>query len=143
MTPISSKDGRHAMDITHGAIEPIRPTILLVEGAPDVRRSLQLLLRAQGYDVKAYFEGRPLLDDEQVPDAACLITDYRLGDMDGLAVLSMLRSRGWEGPAILITAFPSAELTHRATAAGFTMVMDKPLKPHALTSLVERLVPIA
>lgn len=128
------------MDIAHGTLAPSRPTILLVEDDPGVRRSLQLLLRAQGYDVKAYFEGGPL-EDEQSLAAACLITDYRLGDTDGLAILAMLRARGWDGPAILITAFPSKDLVRRAEAAGFSMVMDKPLRPHALVSLVEQLVP--
>jgi FixJ family two-component response regulator len=129
------------MDIPHGAVSSLRPTILIAEDDPGVRRSLQLLLRGQGYDVKAYFEGHPLLDDAQSLSAACLITDYRLGTTDGLAVLSRLRSRGWQGPAILITAFPSAALTRQAEEAGFNTVMEKPLKPHVLVSLLERLAP--
>ena len=130
------------MDIAHGEVDPFRPTILLVEDDPGVRRSLQLLLRGQGYDVKAYFQGHPLLKDEQSLGAACLITDYRMADMDGFAVLGAMRTRGWAGPSILITAFPSAELVRQAEAAGFNMVMEKPLKPHALVGLVERLVPV-
>lgn len=130
------------MDIPLGAVEPLRPTILLVEDDPGVRRSLQLLLRAQGYEVKAYVEGRPLLDDEQILDAACLITDYRLGDMDGLDVLTMLRARGWSGPAVLITAYSSPHLAHMAQAAGFALMMEKPLRPPVLVSTMTQLVPV-
>lgn len=129
------------MDIAHGAIEPNRPTILLVEDDAGVRRSLQLLLSGQGYDVRAYYEGQPLLADGQSLDAACLIADYRMGDMNGLAVLEGMRQRGWKGPAVLITAFPSAELAQRAEAAGFNTIIEKPLKPHALVNLLDRLVP--
>jgi len=131
------------MDLQHGAITSIRPTILLAEDDPGVRRSLQLLLRGQGYDVKAYLEANPLLDDAQNLNAACLIADYRLGDTDGLTVLAQLRARGWNGPAILITAFPSAELVRQAEAAGFSLVVEKPLKPHMLVGLLERLAPLS
>jgi len=131
------------MSLTHGPGETFRPTILLVEDDAGVRRSLQLLLRAQGYEVKAYFDGQPLLSDERSMDAACLIADYRLPDANGLAILSMLRERGWERPAILITAFPSSDLEDKAHAAGFDLVLEKPLRPQVLVSLVERLVPLA
>ena len=130
------------MDIAHGQIEPRRPTILLAEDDPGVRRSLQLLLRGQGYDVRAYVEGQPLLDDAQNLNAACLIADYRLGDTNGLAVLAQLRARGWQGPALLITAFPTAELMRQAEAEGFSMVLEKPLKPYMLAGLLERLAPL-
>jgi FixJ family two-component response regulator len=128
------------MDIAQGVVRATRPTILVVEDDSGVRRSLQMLLRARGYEVKAYFEGRPLLDDPRIPDAACLIADYRLGDMDGLAVLTMLRSRGWNGPAILITAYASSTLAYLAEKAGFDTLMEKPLQPSALISTVSRLV---
>jgi CheY-like chemotaxis protein len=135
------KDLLIVMDIPHAAAQPFRPTILLAEDDPGVRRSLQLLLRGQGYDVRAYLEGHHLLDDVQSLNAACLIADYRLGDTDGLTVLAKLRARGWDGPAILITAFPSTELLQQAEAAGFSMVMEKPLRPTALVGLLERLAP--
>ncbi len=128
------------MDIAQGVVRATRPTILVVEDDSGVRRSLQMLLRGRGYEVKAYFEGRPLLDDPLILDAACLIADYRLGDMDGLAVLAMLRSRGWNGPAILITAYSSSELAYLAEKAGFVTLMEKPLQPSALVSTVSRLV---
>lgn len=131
------------MDIQHGALDPPRSIILLAEDDPGVRRSLQLLLRGHGYDVRAYVEANPLVDDQQSLNAACLIADYRLGDTDGLTVLSRLRARGWDGPAILITAFPSAELIKKAEAAGFSLVVEKPLKPHMLVGLLERLAPLS
>jgi len=50
-----------------------------------------------------------------------------------------LRARGWINPAILMTAFGSAELMQRAKAAGFDEVFEKPLKDLALTKALDRL----
>jgi len=130
------------MNPEYRAEAPLRPTILLVEDHPGVRRSLQLLLRAQGYQVKAYLDGQSLLNEAQNLGAACLIADYRLANMDGLAVLTILRARGWDGPAILITAFPSPDLAEKAHAAGFDLVLEKPLHPRVLIRQVERFVPL-
>jgi len=114
--------------------------ILLVEDEPAVRRSLQLLLQADGFDVRAYATGKTLLADPTAQDAACLVADYRMEECDGLDTLRRLRETGWTGPAVLITAFPSADLTAKAVQAGFDAVLEKPLRQHVLVRAVERLV---
>lgn len=113
-----------------------RPKVLLVEDDPAVRRSLQLLLQGRGMDVRAYAAGAPLLADPSALDAACFIADYRMSELDGLAILRALRARGWNGPAILITAFPSPELTRQAREAGFQTVIDKPFRQHLISDTI-------
>src|SRR3546814_2570377 len=63
--------------------------------------------------VRAYAAGAALLADPAACDACCFIADYRLDETDGIEVFCHLRERGWSGPAVLITAFPSADLTER------------------------------
>src|SRR3546814_15865794 len=46
-----------------------RPRLLLLEDDAGVRRSLQLLLRARGFDVRAYAAGAALLADPAACDA--------------------------------------------------------------------------
>ncbi len=77
--------------------------------------------------------------DPLADDAICLVTDYRMPEMDGLEVLQSLRARGWCGPAILVTAFSSPALVERALRAGFGTVIEKPLYEHALADAVARL----
>jgi len=131
--------GLDFMDVTTGALQAARPKILLLEDDSGVRRSLQLLLQAQGFDVRAYAAGAPLLSDESTDEAVCLIADYRMEDLDGIAVLLRLRAKNWAGPAILITAFSSQDLRERATLAGYAVVLEKPLRQHALVETVSRL----
>ncbi|WP_321163640.1 MULTISPECIES: response regulator transcription factor [unclassified Sphingomonas] len=114
--------------------------LLLVEDDPGVRRSLQLLLQANGFDVRAYASGAALLADQTALDASCLIADYRMSDFDGVDTLTALRAKGWAGPAILITAFPSSDLCASAKDAGFEEIFEKPLRRHVLVKAVERLV---
>ncbi len=119
-----------------------RTKLLLVEDDAAVRRSLQLLLRGRGYDVRAYSGGRQMLADPTTIDAACLITDYRMNDMNGIQILQGLRARGWSRPAILITAFHGEALAAAAHDAGFDIVLEKPLQDHALMAIVVRRAPL-
>ncbi|WBO24288.1 response regulator transcription factor [Sphingomonas abietis] len=120
------------------AVSAVRTKLLLVEDDAGVRRSLQLLLRGRGYDVRAYATGRQMLADPRSIEAACLITDYRMDEMDGLDVLRGLRDQGWHQPAILITAHHAADLVRAAREAGFDTILEKPLQDHVLVENVAR-----
>lgn len=117
--------------------------LLLVEDDPAVRRSIQLLLRGQGYDVRAYASSLDLLADPLALTALALIADFRMPDIDGLLVLDRLRARGWTGSALLITGFPGDDLSARARAAGFDRVIEKPFVDAAFLDAVARLVSAA
>lgn len=128
------------MDLAHTGLPTQKARVLLVEDDPAVRRSLQLLLQAKGYDVRAYASGALLLADPTSLDAACLVADYCMTEYDGIDTLVHLRAKGWSGPAILITGFPSAGVTNIARSAGFNAVFEKPLRQHALIMSLEHLV---
>jgi FixJ family two-component response regulator len=118
---------------------PEQPRILLVEDDPAVRRSLQILLQARGYDVRAHATGATLLADPMADASVALVADYRLTGLDGIEVLQALRAQGWAAPAILITAFGSADLTARATTAGYAAVIEKPLRDQLLVTTLAQL----
>ena len=119
---------------------PARPQVLLIEDDPAVRRSLQLLLEGEGYGVRAFASAAAVQADADVMRAACLVTDYRLGDEDGLSLLRGLRRMGWCGPAILMTAFATPALAEQARSEGFTQLFAKPFRPHLLVEAVGRAV---
>lgn len=117
-------------------VAPIEAHILLSEDDPAVRRSIQLLLRSRGYDVRAYTSGSALLSDPQARTGTCLIVDYRMPDVDGIAMLRRLRSEGWRGAAILMTGYYDSELARRATEEGFDAVLRKPLGDQVLLETI-------
>ncbi len=128
------------MDRTAGQAPTDRPKIALVEDDPGVRRSLQLLLQAQGYEVRSYATGQALLADPTTMSAACFVADYRMPEMDGLSILRALRAAGWAGPAVLITAYNTPDLAQRAKAEGFVSIIEKPTADRFVTDTVSRLV---
>lgn len=122
------------------AISQSRKSVLLVEDDPGVRRSLQLVLRARGFDVRAYGSGKALLADRVADEAALLVADFKLADGDGIQVLESLRARAWAGPAVLVTGFPARDVEQRALEAGFARILHKPLMGRVLADVVERLL---
>ena len=116
--------------------------ILLSDDDAAVRRSLQLLLRSRGYDVLAYITGTALLFDAHTQSADCLIVDYSMPDIDGISMLKSLRSTGWRGAAILITAYYTDSLAKIARDAGFAAVLEKPLGDHVLLRTIAQVLAV-
>ena len=109
-----------------------RPSVLLVEDDDGVRRSTQLLLHGQGYQVRAHSIAAASLADPAALTADYLVADYCLPDGDGIALLHDLRNRGWTGRAVLMTSYPSPSLTLQAEATGYAALLEKPLRTHEL-----------
>ena len=117
-----------------------RPCVMVVEDDAAIRRSLQLLLRSRGYDVRAYASPRYALADKQNRDSACLIADLLLPGVDGLMLLSDLRADGWDGPAILISGYITPERRAQAAHTGFDAVLEKPVGDIKLVDTMSSLI---
>jgi len=117
-----------------------KPTLLLVEDDPGVRRSLQLILQGSGFEVRSYGTVAASVADPNLAQADGMIADYRLPDGDGLSLLRALYAAGFRGQAILITAFGTPQLEEQARAAGYARVLEKPLAERMLRETVTRLL---
>ncbi|MBX9777316.1 MAG: response regulator [Xanthobacteraceae bacterium] len=117
--------------IGHSSITRDCRTVLIVDDDPAVRNSLQFMLEIEGFVVRAYARGSDLLNDPHMPETGCLVIDYRLPSMNGLDLLSELRRRKVELPAILVTTDPSSSLRAQTAAAG-ALLIEKPLLTEAL-----------
>lgn len=128
------------MPATHRHEPGAAPRILIVEDDPAVRRSLQLLLQGREFEVKAHSTAGAALAYAGAYAPHCLVVDYQLGGDNGISLITDLRAAGCMAPAILISAFGSADLAERARDAGFAHVFDKPLRAHQLLAAVSGLV---
>lgn len=115
---------------------PTRIPISLVDDDVELRRALQLLLRASHYDVRAYATAEALLADPRSQTIACLISDMQMPGIDGFALLRRIRAGGWTGPAILMTSSREADLAARASREGFHAVLVKPLADRVVLEAV-------
>lgn len=114
------------------------PTLLLVEDDDPVRRSLQLMLSGSGYRVRSYASAAAALADPAALAAEYLVADFILSESDGVQLLGDLRAKDWLGHALLITAYPSAQLRRAAEAVGYSEVLEKPVRQQELLSALAR-----
>jgi FixJ family two-component response regulator len=117
-----------------------RPRVLLVEDDPAVRRSTQLLLSSEGYEVRSYAKSAGLAEDPEALKAECLVADLLIEDGDALALLHDLRRAGWDGPAVLISGHLNDEWARRALDQGYAAALAKPVADGVLKGWVARLL---
>lgn len=118
----------------------VRPEILVVEDNSAVRRSLQLLLVARGYQVRAHASSTQALADPASTDAACLVADLHMNEIDGIELLRSFRDSGWAGPAILITGDADGARARHAADAGYATILEKPFVDALLIEAVARAI---
>jgi two-component system response regulator PilR (NtrC family) len=115
----------------------VKARALIVDDEADIRELLSLTLNRMGLDTDAAeseFEARQLLQKQQYD--VCL-TDMRLPDGDGLALLGHA-SRFWPRmPVAVITAYGSAENAVAALKAGAFDYLVKPVQVNQLRALVK------
>lgn len=99
--------------------------VLVVDDDRAVRESLKFALELEGLDVQTLASGDDLL--RQRPAADCLILDYKMPGMDGLAVMAALAERSVGIPVILITAPVTDAIAGAARRAGAFSILEKPL----------------
>ncbi|MBW8784489.1 MAG: response regulator [Novosphingobium sp.] len=114
--------------------------MLLVEDDAAVRRSLQLLLSSDGYDVRAYPSAVGLANDPEALRAECLVADLIMPHKGALELLGELRAAGWGAPAILISGHLSEETRKLARTQGFDMILAKPIPDASLSKAIELLL---
>jgi CheY-like chemotaxis protein len=123
----------------------IQPCVLLAEDDREMRMLLAAALRQAGYDVVEALDGVDLLDCiawvvERRSDwsEAILVSDVRMPAMGGLEVVARLRSMGWPGPIILITAFGDDATHDLARRLGASRVLDKPFDLDVLCDAIRQ-----
>ena len=116
----------------NGSASERQPLILVADDDRAVRESLKFALETEGLDVHVFDGGVDLLADPQLAEARCIVLDYRMSPMDGLAVMTELKARDLKAPVIFIAAHATDYLRRRAARAGIDHVIEKPLLDTAL-----------
>lgn len=106
-------------------------TILVVDDDLAVLSSLGFMFEIEGFRVQLYSSGSALLNETAIPTTSCLVVDYRLPDISGLELISILRARQVAIPAFLITTSPTPAILAEAARSSIS-VIEKPLLSSAL-----------
>lgn len=138
--PPEPADSAGEVSLAGTSAAPLRlPRILLVDDDSAVRASLKFALELEEFEVDDFATTRAAAAQSNIPDYACLVLDYRVPAIDGLALLSLLRSRGCLSPAIIMASNPTRKLQAAITEANAVMI-EKPLLGDALSTKIRELV---
>ena len=124
------------MNVRQGAVEAGRMRVLVVDDEADIRELLDLTLARMGLDADcaaSLAEARALLQTRRYQ--LCL-TDMRLPDGEGLALVREIGQNGADLPVAVITAHGSMENAVAALKAGAFDYLSKPVSLDQLRALV-------
>jgi two-component system response regulator HydG len=112
--------------------------VLVVDDQPDMADAVSEALRERDYDVVASTSGREaarLLTDQSF-DA--LVTDLRMPDKDGLALVAHARKYAPDCQIIVMTAFSAVDTAVESIRQGAYHYLTKPFKMTELALFLER-----
>jgi len=114
-------------------------SILVIDDEYGVRSGISQILELEGYEVASAATGREALEllDQRPFDIALI--DYRLPDLDGLTLLSAMRSRKLSTMTCMITAYANIDTAIAATRQGIDFFLPKPFSPDDLLGVIENL----
>ena len=99
--------------------------VLVVDDEPQIRRSLRVTLRANGYDVDEAATGEAALDLAAVHPPLLVILDLSLPDTNGVEVTRRLRE--WtQVPIVILSVRSDDDAKVRALDAGADDYLTKP-----------------
>ncbi len=114
----------------------MKPRILVVEDEAKLRRVIQLQLQSAGFDVDQAADAEEGL--RLAERAALVLTDLRLGGMDGLELLRRIRLQNPHTPVVVMTAYGTVETAVQAMKEGALDFLPKPFSMDHLMAVVHK-----
>lgn len=111
--------------------------VYIVDDDEAVRDSLVLLLESAGHLVEAFEVAADALASCRRRKPACVITDVRMPEMDGLEFQEKLTSERIDVPVIVMTGHADVPLAVRAMKAGAVDFIEKPFSDDAILASIE------
>ncbi len=112
--------------------------ILLVDDDPDILKLVSLRLSAAGYAVQAVDSGERALAALAASRPDLIITDLKMGGMDGLSLFDEIRKHAPTLPVIILTAHGTIPDAVAATRRGVFSFQAKPFDGKVLLEQVEQ-----
>jgi len=114
--------------------------ILVVDDQKNMRKTLSIMLRGAGYDVQVARDGAhamQLLDGELFD---VVVTDLKLGQVDGLDVLRYSREKAPLTEVIVMTAYGTVESAVIAMKMGAHDYIQKPIAVNEFNTRIQSLL---
>jgi DNA-binding NtrC family response regulator len=114
--------------------------ILVVDDEPEMARSVGIILRRAGHEPLVQTDPRRALETLAAEHPDLVVTDLRMPDVDGLALVEAARARPTGMPVIVLTGYASVDSAVDAMRRGAADYLPKPFVPEELVLRVERVL---
>ena len=111
--------------------------ILLVDDDASLLKLMSMRLRSQGYEVDTADSAEGALDRLRQQRADLVLSDLRMGGMDGLALFERIQSQWLGMPVIIMTAHGTIPDAIQATRSGVFSFLTKPIDKDELLVTIE------
>lgn len=112
----------------------------IVDDEEPVRNSLAFLLGSSGFAVRTHASARAFLEIAPGLQNACLVTDLRMPEIDGVELLKRLQQMGAMLPAIVVTGHGDVQMAVEAMKNGALDFIEKPFSDEALIGAIRMAV---
>jgi len=113
-------------------------TVFLVDDDPGVLRALTRLVRAAGFDVRAFRSSREFLAGHDAATPGCIVLDLAMPGESGLDLQTALAAAGCHRPIVFITGHGDIPSSVRAMKAGAVDFLTKPVSQENLLPAIRR-----
>lgn len=117
--------------------------LLVVDDSATTRMLISLTLKKEGvYRIVEVSNGREAVDKLAAEPVDCVLTDINMPQMNGLDLISYIRSQHREPklPIIVITTQGEEDMRDKGMAQGANAYLTKPISGPKLVSLVKELL---
>ncbi len=114
--------------------------VWVVDDDQSIRWVLEQALRKRGYVVHSFSEASSLLKRLQQEQPAVVLSDVRMPEMDGLALMQQIKAQHPRLPVIIMTAYSDLESTVSAYQEGAFDYLAKPFDLKQAVDLVGRAI---
>lgn len=115
-----------------------RKLIYLVDDDKNLRKSLQIALMNDGFDVKTFAEPFAVLNEIKANEPDALVSDICMGQVSGIELFQKLIADGYDIPVIFISGQASLSDAVKGVQMGAYDFLEKPFAPEKLFVTIEK-----
>ena len=114
--------------------------ILVVDDEKIIVRSVQMILKAEGYDIEGASSGKDAILKIEQKNYDLVLTDLMMPEMDGISLIRWLKENRPEVGVVILTGYPSQETIKEALELGIIDYIPKPFTPAVLLDVTLRAI---
>jgi DNA-binding NtrC family response regulator len=114
--------------------------ILIVDDEIIVCERLKDFIKKEGHRVETFIDPDKALERLEAKDFDILISDVRMGELDGIQVMERALKKAPSIKVIMITGYATMELARESMAKGAFDFIAKPFKSKEIRSTIKKAV---